>query len=303
MKKKISIIGGGLAGMIAANFFKNSVVYESGPRRETHKALLRFRTPAVSEMIGIPFERVSVHKGIFLDGGFVSPNIMIANMYSMKVAQTVVSRSIWNIEKCDRFVAPEDLVSQMQEDLSGRMNYDSTIFSLSDERIECGLIVSTAPISVNCRLAGIAPPRLNHGKIHTIRFRVNGANVHQTVYYPGRETPAYRASIVKDMMIVEITDRHYASFELVNWDYIASSFGLSPTDMELIEESSQAYGKISPMDERERRSTIHRLTLEHGVYSLGRFATWRQVLLDDLVQDMSSIRTMMNMDNYDLHKR
>jgi hypothetical protein len=36
------------------------------------------------------------------------------------------------------------------------------------------------------------------------------------------------------------------------------------------------------------------LTEEHNIYSLGRFATWRQLLLDDLVKDIGVIEKLID---------
>lgn len=57
-----------------------------------------------------------------------------------------------------------------------------------------------------------------------------------------------------------------------------------------IEWTDTKYAKITPIDDEERLSFIHWATDKHGVYSLGRFATWRpKVLLDDLVEDIRLI--------------
>ena len=43
-----------------------------------------------------------------------------------------------------------------------------------------------------------------------------------------------------------------------------------------------------------RKELIHRLSMEANVYSLGRFATWRNILLDDVVEDARRIQRMMD---------
>ena len=45
---------------------------------------------------------------------------------------------------------------------------------------------------------------------------------------------------------------------------------------------------------------MHKMTVDHGVYSLGRFATWRNILLDDVVKDIDVIKSMMGQDKYGL---
>jgi hypothetical protein len=63
--------------------------------------------------------------------------------------------------------------------------------------------------------------------------------------------------------------------------------------------SEQRYGKIVPLPAEPRRALLTRLTTQHGVYSLGRFATWRNVLLDDVVNDLAVIRKLLRASEYD----
>ena len=65
-----------------------------------------------------------------------------------------------------------------------------------------------------------------------------------------------------------------------------------------IETVNQKYGKIAPIDEGKRKALIGHLSTEHNIYSLGRFATWRNLLLDDVVQDIAVIKRLMNSDGY-----
>ena len=63
----------------------------------------------------------------------------------------------------------------------------------------------------------------------------------------------------------------------------------------------QRYGKILPFDEEERQAFILWATETFGIYSLGRFATWRQILLDDLVRDIGVIKRLIeNRSRYNL---
>jgi hypothetical protein len=52
-------------------------------------------------------------------------------------------------------------------------------------------------------------------------------------------------------------------------------------------------GKIRPIDEAVRKRFMLWLTEKFSVYSLGRFATWRNILLDDVVQDVKKIEAMI----------
>jgi hypothetical protein len=53
------------------------------------------------------------------------------------------------------------------------------------------------------------------------------------------------------------------------------------------------YGKIVPLETEVRREVLRAITDQTCIYSLGRFATWRQVLLDDVVDDVLKIEGWM----------
>ncbi|NDG64822.1 MAG: hypothetical protein EBY29_15370, partial [Planctomycetes bacterium] len=62
----------------------------------------------------------------------------------------------------------------------------------------------------------------------------------------------------------------------------------------------QPYSKILPIDEGERRKFIVWATDQHGIYSLGRFATWRPgLLMDDVVNDVRVIRKIIKNGSYE----
>lgn len=296
---EIVILGAGLSGMIAAHFFRGARVIEAGEKREAHKALMRFRTTSVSEVIGIQFRKVRVYKGIWLQGKFCSPDIRIANMYSKKVIGRLANRSIWNLDPCDRYVAPRSLIYEMQENLNDVIEYNSCIESISDSRINNKRIVSTIPISVISKISGEIVPNVEYERIFVSRFEVSNSDVYQTIYFPSGELGVYRASITGELLIIESTSE-ILSYEI---DEVIRSFGISRSDISFIDSGEQKYGKIAPMDEKIRRKTIMSLTSKYGVYSLGRFATWRNILLDDIVNDLMAIKNMMSMDNYEMRVR
>jgi hypothetical protein len=48
---------------------------------------------------------------------------------------------------------------------------------------------------------------------------------------------------------------------------------------------------------------LFRLTHEHNVFSLGRFATWRNILLDDVVDDIVQVKRLLKSSSaYDLRR-
>ena len=58
-----------------------------------------------------------------------------------------------------------------------------------------------------------------------------------------------------------------------------------------------------PIDDKIRKDFIYTLTEKYNIFSVGRFATWRQLLLDDVVNDISVIeRLIASNSNYNFRK-
>jgi hypothetical protein len=289
-----AIIGAGLAGLLAGNIFQRAKIIEAGPEDQlNHKAVLRFRSSAVGDAIGVDFRKVTVHKGVFINNRFVAPTIQLANLYSRKVIDKLADRSIWKLDPVERFIAPPDLVAQMAERCAGRIEWNTSVdhSSLTD-LITDGNVVSTMPMNVMAPIVGAEEvPTFSYAPIVVRRWRVRGADVFQTVYFPSPETSLYRASITGDLLIAEYRD------EADNYNFF-NAFGLSENDCEPIDSAKQRYGKIAPIDEQWRRNFILNASRQYGIYSLGRFATWRNVLMDDVLKDVYVVKRLMSGDHY-----
>lgn len=289
------IAGAGLAGLIAAHAWPQAPLFEpqSGPRAE-HRALLRFRSRKVEQLTGIEFRAVTVRKGIWVRGEFVAPNIRIANMYSQKILGSVqADRSIWSIEPVERYIAPETLYDQLIESVGSRVHWGEA----------CGFenpsspIINTAPMPVVLEALGwgTADPSIQFKRapIFVRRYRVEGCATHQTIYYPDPALSVYRATITGDLLIVESTGDYFVM------DAVMEAFGIRPDRLQMLEQASQSYGKIVPLPDESRKALMLRLTQERGIFSLGRFATWRNILLDDVVDDITVIRRLLRVSHYD----
>lgn len=294
------IVGAGLAGLLAARAWPTAEVLEAEDApRASHRALLRFRSLAVAQMTGIEFAPAMVRKGVWWRGAFVAPDIRLSNFYSAKtLGHFIGDRSIWNLEPAARFIAPEDLYEQLVTSVSPRIRW-GTRYSWSTSRPASPLI-STAPLPVTLEECGMKSPPLHRAPIRVDRFRISGATVFQTVYFPDPDTHLYRASITGSLLICEsipyppddtrkIEIRLFPALE---------AFGLGEMP-EAIDSVEQRYGKIIPLPDVERKALLHKLTVERNLYSLGRFATWRNCLLDDVVQDIAVIRRLMRASDYD----
>lgn len=296
-----AIIGAGLAGLIAAHAFPGVPVLETAPRGTTpHRAVLRFRSDAVSRLTGIPFRAVRVHKGIWSRGAYVAPNPQLANLYARKCLDRALGdRSIWNLAPADRWVAPESFPEQMLEAVGERVQVGTGFdFAGWGARAkspgEC--VISTAPLSAALAALGLAPtmmPELLRAPIWTRRYRVECADAHQTVYFPDHHLATYRASLTGDLLIVEARSNLGPAQHEDELEDVALALGLNHATISPIDSGEQRFGKIVALQDDERRAWMARLTIDASIYSLGRFATWRNVLLDDVVRDAEVIRRML----------
>lgn len=318
-----SIIGAGLSGLIAATQFPQAQVFEAnGPGAAQHRAVLRFRSDKLSRLIGIPFRRVTVRKSIYSTGRHMSPSIELANLYSRKTNGGYLDRSIWNTEAVERYIAPEDIQQQLAELAGNRICWNTPInpIHIGEEPL-----ISTMPMPQLLKMLrakemsdddvpvnpySIADDQFKFASISVDRFRIRGADVYQTIYYPDHSTSVYRASMTGSLLIVErmqnwnpaISFSNGSSLPVVdsgNLDMVMHSFGILHADIEKVEIGhQQRFGKISPIDDAARRQFIYDSTVRHQVYALGRFATWRNILLDDVVDDVAIIRRLISQGHY-----
>jgi hypothetical protein len=301
MTARLAIAGAGLAGLVAAHAWPQANVLEAAPApREGHRALLRFRSDAVARLTGIEFRRVRVRKGLWAEERFQGANIRWANLYARKVVGALRGdRSVWSLEPVDRYVAPDTFYEQLVDAVGARIAW-STPADFAAMRTPT---VSTAPLPVVLGQCGIecAVP-FRRAPIHVTRYTLPGADAFQTVYFPEPELGVYRASITGHTLICESMT---PELEDVDLDAIERAFGLEQGclggDAETVE---QKFGKIVPIDDPVRKHLLFRLTHEYNIFSLGRFATWRNLLLDDVVDDIAVLKRLMRASttNYDLQK-
>ena len=308
----MKIYGAGMAGLIAAHMFRrhNPVVYEIQDNLpNNHAALLRFRTDAISRITGIPFKKVQVRKNIFHARKiWDSCNIQIANLYSQKVSSAIEARSIWNLDPVERYIAPSNFVEQLAAGLDIKYGCGLTCEKL--DFIRSGKlntpIVSTIPMPKLMYLADWPNPDCKHSPIFSITADIKiPCEVYQTIYFPDDNTDMYRASITGNHFIAEFMNPvNMSDAEALATVLIAleNFFGiyLEEKDLFNLQIKAQHYGKILNDCLPETQAFIMAMTEKYGIYSLGRFGTWRQLLLDDMVNDCNVIeRLITTKDTYE----
>lgn len=304
MQNRLQIWGAGMAGLIAANVLRkhNPIVYEAKSELpHNHKALLRFRTDKVSIATGIPFKKVSIRKAIWHDGKLYNEsNLRFDNLYSQKVTGTVAKRSIENFHGEVRYIAPHDFVERLAEGVE--IEYNHKVEKPSD-----GVAISTLPMPLNMKISGLADStKYEFTEICSVNFFIEEplVDVYQTIYDVDENTPFYRLSISGNEGIFEgrkevidallEKDPYFNSARIILWQY----FGINNAEFTTPAKVVQPLGKIIPVDDTARRNNILNLSREKQIYSLGRFATWRQIMLDDVIGDIDVIEKIMKQDNY-----
>ena len=297
----MKIIGAGLAGLICGSLNAQSTIYERNQSDFVeHKAVLRFRDEKIARALGLSFRKVTVRKAIWCWGEEVLPSPRFANWYSTKVRGIVTENSLWNMAPSERYIAPEDLHAILAEICGKRVHWGHAVGpTVLAELLEGGEVVSTMPIVQLLITLGIPEPfPFKYAPIFVDRYRIPECDVFQTIYFPDPNIGIYRATLTGNLLTIESTS-FVSDTEFV---MVEDAFGLEYKDAaEPLEANHrQSFGKIAPVHDGQRKALLHRLTQEFGIYSLGRFATWRNILLDDVYEDVAAIRRMMAQSHYDI---
>jgi len=291
------IAGAGLAGLLAASQFPNAYIIDKSTDTilRYHKAVLRFRSSAIGDVLGIEFEPVTVYKSIYYKGkAYDKPSPAFMNLYSQKVSGAVIERSIRHLDTVQRWIAPLDFHESLIQRFRSRIHWGESLESVSREN---ETIISTIPLPSVLDILEIEHDKVfNFLPITVLRLKIPKAKVYQTIYYPDNATNIYRASITGDLLIIEaIGNEGVTDEELFE---VLESFGIESIDS--YDHGSQEFGKIKSIDPSWRRKMVYTLTKDYRIYSLGRFATWNNILLDHVLMDIYKIKKLIQMDSYQL---
>ena len=308
---KLVIIGAGISGSMAAGYFSSlsPIVFDASPKHnplDNHKAVMRIRDHQIGLILGCPMEEVKVRKAVLFDGELHdNASITMANMYSLKTNGTISERSIGELGVAKRYMI-HDVPS-----IKGDVCFDHELyyvepgklyfrdFSLREpthhpERIiEYDYCISTIPMNKLIEATGMSKKYnldFTGRPIHICKAELTiQSNVHQTIYIPEDKYVSYRATLQGNVMIIEAVKE----IEFDEVYSIADYFGVSSEKIANMNFNKQNLGKIIPIDDDIRRAIILQLTTEFNIYSVGRFALWKQVLVDDVVKDLGVVSKMM----------
>lgn len=288
------VVGAGMAGLLASAMLRGECagVYERAPALpNNHSAVLRFRSSVVGDTLGIPFKKVRVIKAVH---PYINP-IAEAIAYSIKTNGTASLRSSISArgEVDDRYIAPVDLVMQM-----GRMSVDKIAFNVEFKNQFEGPVISTMPMPALMDALDYSQRGSFDFGSYTgtnIIVKLRNCDIYSTLYVPDPEVRYNRVSITGDEMIIEI--RGTIDAEQASKIIIDAMLGCGFTDPDFALSYSvreQRYAKILPIEDAARKRFIQWASRERGVFSLGRYATWRPgLLMDDIVNDVRVIQRIV----------
>jgi hypothetical protein len=242
-------------------------------------------------MLGIPFKKVRVTKAVVDEWGRPLPVATLRdyNAYSLKVTGRIMERSIMNIMGGDRYIAPRDLITRIGDKIPIRFGVDASDI-LSDNGDPA---ISTIPMpELMSRLNYEHNIEFNYSPIWTINCELENVDVYQTIYIPYDMNMPYRISITGNLMTMEFAMEPLKLPELYIQFYQKLLFTIE-LPYSKVTCKKQAYGKIIPIDETERIRFIMWATDHYQIYSLGRYATWRPLLLDDVASDIDRILSII----------
>lgn len=298
---RLHIFGAGLAGLIAARMLadrKPIVMEKQDELPNNHHAVLRFRSSVVGDVTNVPFKKVQVTKYVLREQ--YSNPIRDSLVYARKATDKLHARSILDTRISERYIAPTDFISRLGSTAEMKTGVDFSEWSHNLVR-QHGPVISTMPMPYLMDLFSWADkPNFQSQEGWTLKAYVKPeleCELYATIYSARNDDKWYRASLTGSELMIEGT----GDGSWVNENLLAEAcwhFGLSGRDFASWTVHRAKYQKITEMNSAERESAkrfIMWLSQEHGIYSLGRFATWRpKLLLDDMVNDVRVIARLID---------
>jgi hypothetical protein len=287
----LEVVGAGMAGLLAANMLHRHqpVIYErQAELPHNHSAVLRFRSRSVADALGIPFREVVMIKGSV---NWANP-VADALNYSFKILHQYRSdRSIVaGTVTATRYVAPPGLIRRMAQQIPAEaihLNHDYKFRKTAT----IAPVISTIPMPALMTLLEFPDqPQFVYHAGRNVHAKIEDCDAFVSLMVPNPKNPISRISITGDEVIIECVDSDPPWSPEGVMASTAELLGIPRTKFFNMTEHRQLFAKIVPINEDLRKNFMFWATDRYGIFSLGRFATWRPgLLLDDLVSDVQKI--------------
>lgn len=302
------ILGLGMASMLAACYYKDAEILATTEEVQNfhsdsfHTAVLRFKTNLISKITNINIPYKTVYKEILDYNGHPIPlSIAAINAYSFKTTNCYTERSISKDEHIVmRYVPKADFISELFHKVCYRITMIDSYHDIPKIKND-EAIISTIPLW-NWYDNIWKGNENNILPIRVITFKIPNCDVHQTIYLPFH-VGIYRCTIEYDTLIIELIGNKSGLNMSVDTalNTTCRCFGIySWKDFELINDKVYNFGKMCTLDidNNKRKSAILNLTIDRHIYSLGRYATMRNIGLDAIADDIIKIDEQLNIDGY-----
>lgn len=303
---RIAIIGAGISGLIAEGaalktFGNDIAIFDHKEKKGLsgeHKAVMRLRNTSIKDYVNCNLKKIKVHKGIWHeDVMYTEPNLLLNNLYSLKVYGSLGNRSLSSLGIVERYLI-SDIRSNNSNYVKGRVarvTDDRELIFTDDTSYAYDVCISTIPMPLMLQITGQEYDtefKYQSISISSVTLDVK-STVNQTVYFTGSE-PQYRATVEGSTAIVESISE-LKDFEVIK---ALKPFGLGKVKyIKDINRYTQKIGKIEPIDDNLRRKIMMDLTDKFNIYSFGRFATWRSLRVDQTVEDIKKIMLLIKVKN------
>lgn len=306
------IVGAGMAGLLAARMLAHRapVIWEKQKfLPNNHRAVLRFRTSQIGDILGIPFKKVHMLKDVMPWQNRIADSLA----YSYKNTGAYLSdRSIVRgFVSEERYIAPPDFIEQMAEGVKIEFGRH---YSPLDPHAEGVPAISTIPMPELMEIMDYdMAPEFIYKAGATITADLKDTDAYVSLLVPSPNRPYSRVSVTGNQLIIELPkhvvgdDTFFEDCNKARVELAAMCVGLLGILNEKVSNvrfAVSSYSKILPISDQARKDFMFWATKNSEIYSLGRYATWRPgLLLDDLVKDIRLIDGWIGRSNYDVALR
>lgn len=294
---KVAVIGAGHAGLIAAQMLRRELydvtVYERNNELPlNHVSVLRFRTDALQKALGVPLKKVRVIKDVVDSRGIIADSLS----YAKKVTgEYRTDRSVpIEPEVVERYIYDGNLSEFLSQGLN--ISYGVDIKEFPDWLFGPHSTISTIPM--DSFTGGVTKEEFKRTSSTCITARLIGVDAYLSAYVSNPDSYIARISVTGSLIQVDLSQEVVESVSVhAAQSILAEAYellGISLIDDQDVRVHYGSSTKLLPIDERERKRIIMKLTDEFNIYSVGRQATWRpKLLLDDVVDDVRKVIMML----------